>query len=286
MVGEPKIRTVTLVLQGGHLIKIGGAVDFPALIDYLQEPLHESGTIEIQSANMERLILRREALLGIIESYTPYEPKSDSTAEVDQTFLIRPYVSIERFLPDTDHRKVIARALELEEKFQISEVTSGRNDYRKSKMLSEDEIIGPLFRERIRVMAMDVAHSLGVHLDGAPGDDRIECQITAHLDGGFYRAHNDSGSATTADRILSYVYYFQTRPSCFFGGELRIYETQSEHGKQVIGRSHYMIPPDDNTIVFFPSHIWHEVLPTYVPSGAFCDSRFTVNGWIGQIPFK
>jgi Rps23 Pro-64 3,4-dihydroxylase Tpa1-like proline 4-hydroxylase len=270
------------VLQGGHLIKLGGAVDLSSLIGHLQEPLNESGTIDIQS-NSERLILRREALLGVVDSYTPYEPKSVVPIGVEEPFLIKPYVSMESFLPAADHRAVIARALELEKKFEVSEVTTGRNDYRNSVMIGEDEIISPIFRERIRMAAVDVAHSLGLQLDGAPNDDRIECQITAHLDGGFFHAHNDCGAATTANRVLSYVYYFRARPSGFFGGELKLYETQIENGTSVIGRSYCMIPPDDNSIIFFPSHMWHEVLPTYVPSGAFCDSRFTVNGWVRRV---
>jgi SM-20-related protein len=32
--------------------------------------------------------------------------------------------------------------------------------------------------------------------------------------------------------------------------------------------------------VFFDSHLMHEVLPVSVPSGAFEDWRFTVNGWL------
>ncbi|HTF79380.1 MAG TPA: 2OG-Fe(II) oxygenase [Bradyrhizobium sp.] len=283
MSGDARIRTVTLVLQGGHLIKLGGAVDLPSLIGHLQEPVREGGTIDIHSSTADRLILRREALLGVIDSYTPYEAKPNAETKRSEPFLVKPYVSWENFLPAADHRRVIARALELEEKFEVSKVTTDRNDYRNSVMLSEDEIIGPMFRQRIRTAALDVAHSLGVHLDGAVSDDKIECQITAHRDGGFFHAHSDNGSSSTAGRVLSYVYYFRTRPSSFFGGELKLYEPQIENGANVIGRNYCMIPPDDNSIVFFPSHVWHEVLPTYVPSGAFCDSRFTVNGWIKQM---
>ncbi len=283
MSGEARIRTVTLVLQGGHLIRLGGAVDLPALIGHLQKPAREGGTIDIQSNTADRLILRREALLGVIDSYTPYDPKPIADTRSDEPLLIKPYVSLENFLSAGDHQNVIARALQLEDKFEVSKVTTGRNDYRNSVMLSEDEIIGPMFRKRIRTAALDIAHSLGLHLEVAPSDDKIECQITAHRDGGFFHAHNDNGSPGTASRVLSYVYYFRARPSGFFGGELKLYEPQIENGANVIGRNYCTISPIDNSIVFFPSHVWHEVLPTYVPSGAFCDSRFTVNGWIRQI---
>jgi SM-20-related protein len=280
MSGGARIRTVTLVLEGGHLIKLGGAVDLPALIGYLQEPSRDGDIVEIQSNTDDRLILRRTALLGLIDSYMPYDTKPSET-KANDPFPIKPYVAFENFLPATDHQTVIARALELEDKFEVSTVTTGRNDYRNSVMLSEDEIIGPMFRRRIRIAAADVAHSLGLQLEVASGDD-IECQITAHRDGGFFHAHNDNGSPGTASRVLSYVYYFRVRPGGFFGGELKLYEPQTENGAEVIGRNYCTISPVDNSIVFFPSHVWHEVLPTYVPSNAFSDSRFTVNGWVRQ----
>ena len=102
--------------------------------------------------------------------------------------------------------------------------------------------------------------------------------------GEFFHAHNDNGSPTTANRLVSYVYYFRARSSGFFGGELKLYNSRVENGVDLIGHDFHLISPKDNSIVFFPSRIWHEVLPTYVPSGAFCNSRFTVNGWIKQTP--
>jgi hypothetical protein len=158
MSGGARIRTVTLVLEGGHLIKLGGAVDLPALIGYLQEPSRDGDIVEIQSNTDDRLILRRTALLGLIDSYMPYDTKPSET-KANDPFPIKPYVAFENFLPATDHQTVIARALELEDKFEVSTVTTGRNDYRNSVMLSEDEIIGPMFRRRIRIAAADVAHS-------------------------------------------------------------------------------------------------------------------------------
>jgi SM-20-related protein len=108
--------------------------------------------------------------------------------------------------------------------------------------------------------------------------DDIECQVTAHLDGGFFQIHNDSGSEDTRSRVVTFVYYFESRPNSFLGGELRIYEPEL-HGKD--GRTRYtIVPPTDNSLVFFPSGVMHEVLPTYVQSKIFSDSRFTINGWI------
>ena len=37
--------------------------------------------------------------------------------------------------------------------------------------------------------------------------------------------------------------------------------------------------PTPNSVVFFPSGVLHEIEPIVCRSGAFGDSRFTVNGW-------
>lgn len=44
--------------------------------------------------------------------------------------------------------------------------------------------------------------------------------------------------------------------------------------------SYRTLTPEHNTLSVFPSWANHEVLPVIVPSGAFEDSRFTINGWL------
>jgi len=167
-----------------------------------------------------------------------------------------------------DHDRVVAQALAREADFEVSKVSSGRDEYRKSILLDHDRLVEPLFRSKIQGEAVDIARSLGLNLASSPEFESIECQVTAHLDGGFYHAHTDTGSSETQERIFSYVYYFQSRPNAFFGGELKLYEPLVDNGLDVTGARYSLIAPEDNSIVFFPSHIMHEVLPTYVRSGA------------------
>ena len=93
---------------------------------------------------------------------------------------------------------------------------------------------------------------------------RIEPQITASNDGDYFRLHQDGGPDDT--REISFVYFLHSEPRRFSGGELRIL-TET-------------VPPCGDTLVLFPSTSPHEVLPLSLPSRAFADSRFTVNGWI------
>jgi Rps23 Pro-64 3,4-dihydroxylase Tpa1-like proline 4-hydroxylase len=109
---------------------------------------------------------------------------------------------------------------------------------------------------------------------------QIESQLTAHNDGHYYKAHNDSGSPDTASRELTYVYYFNREPKQFSGGELRIYDSRIENNFFIKAESYKTIEPINNSIVFFLSRYIHEVLPIRCPSQQFADSRFTINGWV------
>jgi Rps23 Pro-64 3,4-dihydroxylase Tpa1-like proline 4-hydroxylase len=74
------------------------------------------------------------------------------------------------------------------------------------------------------------------------------------------------------------VYFLHGEPRRFSGGELRICQTRWIDGR--LTPADIKLPPQGDTLVLFPSLQAHEVLPVDVPSGAFADSRFTVNGWI------
>jgi Rps23 Pro-64 3,4-dihydroxylase Tpa1-like proline 4-hydroxylase len=106
----------------------------------------------------------------------------------------------------------------------------------------------------------------------------IEIQATASGDGDYFRIHKDSDEEST--REITFVYFFHREPQRFSGGELRLFETSLENGRQVPTDRHQTIVPRPNVAVFMPSRHEHEVLPTRVPSRQFADSRFTITGWV------
>jgi SM-20-related protein len=108
----------------------------------------------------------------------------------------------------------------------------------------------------------------------------IEVQVTAHNDGNYFKLHNDNGSPDTASRGLTYVYYFFNEPKAFSGGVLRLYDSVVAGGQYRCGPLAHEIEPKNNSIILFAPHCHHEVLRVDCPSGAFLDSRFTVNGWL------
>jgi Rps23 Pro-64 3,4-dihydroxylase Tpa1-like proline 4-hydroxylase len=114
-----------------------------------------------------------------------------------------------------------------------------------------------------------------------PFNPTFEMDLVAHGDGAFFGRHFDTpiGRADLdSRRIISAVYYFHALPKAFSAGALRLHSLGAS-GQQ---GTFVDIPPDYDTLVFFPSMFPHEVLPVKSPSGKFLDSRFAINCWIHQ----
>jgi Rps23 Pro-64 3,4-dihydroxylase Tpa1-like proline 4-hydroxylase len=188
-----------------------------------------------------------------------------------------PYVLIENFIEPAVHGELLEFVLAREKNFVASSVSTNDDDYRHSLVLHEFPTYSAIFRERVRAMVPRLARAFGT--GEFPVAD-IECQLTAHNDGDYFRLHNDSGSADTLDRVLTYVYYFNHEPKGFSGGQFRLYNNRIVGGRYECGDVAADVEPKNNSILFFPSHCHHEVLPVHCPTKRFVDSRFTVNGWV------
>lgn len=180
---------------------------------------------------------------------------------------------LEEFFAPAEVRRLWAYAMDRQGDFVASEVVSDDNarrddDFRRSRVLFDVAEIYPLVAER-------VLHVLPYVLDrlrlAAFGISHIELQVTASNDADWFKPHRDSdgGDGPVSDRHLTFVYYCHREPLAFTGGELRMADPEPQ-----------VVVPHQNTIVFFPSHYLHEVMPTRCPSGRFEDSRLTYNGWL------
>jgi hypothetical protein len=147
-------------------------------------------------------------------------------------------------------------------------------DSRRSRILEELGEHTKLIQHRVARVLPYVLERFGIAIVPPRA---IDVQMTASGDGDFFRAHTDNGSEQYRSRKLSYVYFFHREPVRFEGGALRIFEKEGTASRAARART---IRPHQNQIVFFPSHVLHEIMPVRVPSREFADSRFTVNGWI------
>ena len=188
-----------------------------------------------------------------------------------------PVVQFDNFLPPDEVALLMQTALTLEPKFVQSDVTDATQNYRKSLSMEAPVNVAELISARIRATYPVIIPRLGLR---GVTFGRIECQLTANNDGSYFRIHTDAGHNNTLSRQLTFVYYFNSDPKGFEGGELRVYDDQVRNGKLARIDSFQVVQPRHNSIVFFQAAVMHEVTPVRVPSKQFRDSRFTVNGWI------
>ena len=285
--------TVTLLLGGGHRSTVALRRQDPALRALI-------GTLQAKSAGQpvagrpfhlrvedgrQSLVFAPGDLVGLITDpplaveappQAAVATAADSSAQPSPVVKSR-YVIAENFLSPADHAALLRFAVDSEARFIDSAVSTDDADYRRSKVLYEFPSFAELFRRRIRELMPQLLPAL--QIAPFPAAD-IECQMTAHNDGNYFKLHNDNGSPDTSTRALTYVYYFHNEPKAYGGGALRIYDSVIADGFYRCGPHAADIEPKNNSVIFFVPHTHHEVLPVRCPSGRFEDGRFTVNGWV------
>jgi hypothetical protein len=192
------------------------------------------------------------------------------------------FVSLENFLVD-GRPKLLEFVLANEQAFQRSTIVPPHADEpvvddraRRSQTLDNLAEWQQVFDEKIREVIAPVLTRL--NHQGFPLG-RIEMQATASGDGDYFRLHRDGDNAST--REISFVYFFFNEPRHFSGGELRIFDNErTREGELAPTDLSQTLSPRQDLIVFFPSRNEHEILPVRVPTQAFAESRFTINGWI------
>jgi Rps23 Pro-64 3,4-dihydroxylase Tpa1-like proline 4-hydroxylase len=193
-------------------------------------------------------------------------------------------VVLDEFLAPQELDELAKFALQHEADFQNSEVISPSGepgvidyDHRRSRVLMDLGRHQEIILQRIRGVLPMVLDQLGI--EEFPVAD-VEAQITASNDGDFFGAHSDDSQEKIASRRITFVYFFHHEPRQFEGGELRLHDSRWSGGQPIKTGSYQSVVPRQNQIVFFPCSLLHEITPVDCPSGAFANSRFTLNGWL------
>jgi SM-20-related protein len=199
-----------------------------------------------------------------------------------------PVLVLEKFLPPHEMDQIACWATSQQDRFAISQVLSHSDTVgtvdtsrRRSRVMVVPGSARRLFERRLLGVIDGVRRTMG--LSRFPITN-IEMQLTASNDGDYYRCHSDNSHGSVGGRRLTYVFFFHREPKGYRGGDLRLYETNMEDGRPVRGPRILDIAPWQNRIVFFPSHLLHEVQTVECPSREFVDSRFTINGWFISSP--
>ncbi len=309
-VQQPNAREVKvkLLLAGGQQISLVVAPEHPVLAQLLAAVAGEDGGLmstphpSVFQIPMEggraSLAFAAHQLVGVItdpavliHSDATTEPEvsvpvpsaavaaaaAASAAQGHGELVRHPVVRIDSFLTGSELAWLLDLVFAAEPGFVPSRVSDDKSDYRHSLMLAAPQPVKDLFVRKITALMPEVMPQLRV---GRFPVGAIDCQITASIDGSYFKAHTDAGANETWKRQYTYVYYFNREPKGFSGGELRIYDDSIRDGKLVATDSYQVVEPRHNTIVFFQAAVMHEVMPVRMPSRQFRDARFTVNGWI------
>ena len=206
-----------------------------------------------------------------------------SPGHISASNLVPPYRVYHRFLDSTAHADLLAWAIENEAKFKTSSVSSTfvkdeakyelslRTSLRVGEFGPAKVMMHQRLLDIVPVLIKDLRVSSFV-------PSRIELELVANNDGAFFKRHLDTFMADarkSSDRLLSAVYYFHAEPKAFSGGQLRLHSFAGDG-------SFVDVPPEQNSLVVFPSWATHEVLTVNCPSKRFSDSRFNVNCWVHQ----
>jgi len=270
-----QIHTSTVLLRGGHRWACLAAEAEEALV-YLRTPGADPlRMFVLRSPDGQTLTVPMREIVGVVgEDFTP---PSTFVPPANTTLPGSPFIVIENFLDQKLAAHVMDFALSHEATFAAASVTNDTADYRRAKVMYDVAAVLPRFLPRIKVLVPSLWPLLGI----APVPVKnIECQLTAHGTGDYFKRHNDNGSAETAGRTLTYVYYFHREPKAFTGGHLRMFDTVVADGFYQCGSRSLDIEPKANSLVAFPSHCHHEVSPVECPSNHFAERRFTLNGWV------
>jgi predicted 2-oxoglutarate/Fe(II)-dependent dioxygenase YbiX len=197
---------------------------------------------------------------------------------------VTPFVRVPEFLSSSDHAQLLEHALASEADFKASGVVTDEgefavdNEARRSRTLAGRplEQVWPMFESRLRAMLPYVRQQLHMSWFAL---EKIERQMNAHGDGGFFVPHVDVDHPLAASRRISCVYYFNRAPRRYAGGELRLYDTWITPDGTTGAATSTTLIPIDNSLVFFPSDAFHEVCPVQTETSNFGDSRFTVTMW-------
>ena len=260
--GHPSVFQIPM--EGGRASlafaahQLVGVITDPAVVMHGDAPVAEEGTVPVASAAVAAAA-------------------AASAAQGHGSLVRHPVVQLDGFLSGAQVAWLMELAFTAESRFVPARVTDNKEDYRQSLMLAAPDALRELFVAKITAVMPEVMPQLRL---GQFALGAIDCQVTASVDGSYFKAHTDAGANETYKRQFTYVYYFNREPKGFTGGELRIYDDIIRSGKLAATDSFQVIEPRHNSMVFFQAAVMHEVMPVSIPSKQFRDARFTVNGWI------
>jgi hypothetical protein len=190
-----------------------------------------------------------------------------------------PFVRVPDFLPQALHDTLLPRVLAAPEE-DIVASTVGMNEYRPETRMSYTVAGLQDLRDAFWAHVAALVPSILARLQLPPFEvGSKEVRIRTYRAGHFFEVHRDDSLPESADRRISFVYFFHRVPRRFNGGDLMLIDTNPDGNRSSI-TAFTRIVPVDNSLVLFPSRFFHAGVPVVCSSPDPGDSRFVINGHI------
>ena len=170
------------------------------------------------------------------------------------------------------------------DRFSVSTLVSRRSlnpGYKQEKRNSLSLMNDP----DVAQIGAAIEATLTAQLDSIAGALRIppfrvgatESSCVCFRNGSFFRSHFDVVRTAAGKRRLSWVYYLNSEPKRFTGGDLLLGDP---------GTDRTVLAPMHGKIVVFSSETVHEVTPVELVPDDFGDARFSITGFIEDQPAR
>ena len=190
-----------------------------------------------------------------------------------------PFALIRDFAPPAFHQTLLPTVLAAPEEAVVAS-TVGRDQYRpdlrQSFTVAGLQALQSAFWDVVAAALPAIVPRLQVPAFRVGGR---EVRIRTYRAGNFFEVHRDNSIPETADRQVSFVYFFHREPRRYTGGDLLLFDTSPDSKRPPVTNFTRIIPVD-NAIVLFPSRFYHAVVPVQCSSPDPGDSRFVINGHI------
>lgn len=193
---------------------------------------------------------------------------------------------MELTVPGLDHALNLKRMVSKQDRFSRSTLLYGRNrnlshkykvEKRNSLSLTDDPDVARIsaaIESTLTARLTPILETLRIP-PFRVGEASASC--VCFRNGAYFRSHFDVLKHTAGRRRLSWVYYLNSEPKRFSGGDLLLGSPGTER---------VVVEPAHGKIVVFSSAIAHEVTEVRLDPDDFGAARFSITGFISDRPTR
>ncbi len=272
-------RDAAAALEDGRILDLISANRMPLPDTALLADIHRRrGDLAAAAAEFDRLHARGNTAPAVALFQAVFHGTRAPVRPSPADFAPAPFVIVDDVFDAETNRSMLDDAVSKEEIFfqtELHKADKYGKQQRNNLVTYDMGAAGETVRACVRQRLPSICECLNMP---AIAIKNIQLKLAAYSHGDFFKAHQDNGEANP-DRLISFVYYFHAEPKPYEGGDLLLYDSRFLPRAYVRSRYTRFIPRN-NSMIFFPSEYFHEVLPVAGKQGDFRSCRFTMAGHV------